>query len=65
MIDGGNCANIIAKIAFERMSFKAEPHPHSYNVNWVEKTAQSIIQLCQVHIHMSSYDDRVWCDVLI
>jgi len=44
MIDGGNCANIIAKIAFERMSFKAEPHPHSYNVNWVEKTAQSIIR---------------------
>ena len=41
---------------------KVEPHLHSYNVNWVNKTAQSITQ--QVPIHMSSYEDHVWCDVL-
>ena len=56
--------NIITKTALEKMGLKAEPHPHPYNVNWVDKTAQSITQRCQVHIHVSSYEDRVSCDVL-
>jgi len=64
MIDGGSCANIIAKTAREKMSLRAEPHPHSYNVNWVDKITQSITQRCQVSIHMSSYEDHIWCDVL-
>ena len=32
MIDMGNCANIIVKIALEKMSLKAELHSHPYNV---------------------------------
>jgi len=63
LINGGSCANIITKIALEKMSLKAE-HPHPYNVNCFDKTAQSITQYCQVPIHMSSCQDRVWCDVL-
>ena len=43
LIYEGSCANIIAKITFEKMGLKAEPHPHSYNINWVDKTAQAII----------------------
>ena len=46
MIDGGSCANIIAKTALEKMGLKAEPYLHPYNVNWVDKTAQSITQRC-------------------
>ena len=42
MIDGSSCANIIVKTALEKMGVKAEPHPHPYNVNWVDKSAQSI-----------------------
>jgi len=64
MIDGGHRANTIAKIALEKMGLKAEPHLCPYNVNWVDKTAQSIIQCCQVSIYMSSYEDCIWCDVL-
>jgi len=64
MIDVGSYADIITKTALEKMGLKAEPHLHPYNMNWVDKTTQSIIQNCQVHIHMSSYNDRVWCDVL-
>jgi len=64
MIDGGSCANIIAKTALEKMSLKVEPHLHAYNVNWVDNTAQSITKRYQVHIYMSNYEDRVWCDVL-
>ena len=45
------------------MGLKAESHIHSHNVNWVDKTAQSIIQH-NVPIHMFNYHDRVWCDVL-
>ena len=60
----GVVVHIIAKTALEKMGLKVEPHHPSYNVNWVDKTAQSITQRCQVLIHMSSYDDRVWCDVL-
>jgi len=39
MIDESSSANIIAKTALEKMSLRAEPHPHPYNVNWVDKTA--------------------------
>jgi len=53
MIDRGSCVNIIAKTALEKMGLKAEPYPHLYNVNWVDKTAQSITQRCQVPVHMS------------
>ena len=47
------------KTALEKMGLKVEPHPHPYNVNWIDKTAQPITQYCQVPIHMSSYEDRV------
>jgi len=33
-------------------------------VNWVNKNAQPITQHCQVPIHMSSYENRVYYDVL-
>ena len=46
MIDGGSCANIIAKTALEKIGLKAELHPHPHNVNWVDKTAQFITQCC-------------------
>jgi len=29
--------NIITKTALEKMGLKAEPHPHPYNVNWVDR----------------------------
>ena len=28
MIDGGNCVNIIAKTAIDKMDLKVEPYPH-------------------------------------
>ena len=64
MIDEGSCAKIITKTALEKMGLKVEPHPYPYNVNRVDKTAQSSNQHCQVPIYMSSYEDHVWCDVL-
>jgi len=62
MIDGGSCANIIAKAALEKIGLRAERHPHPYNMHWVDKATQFIN--CQVPILMSSYEDHVWCDVL-
>ena len=59
MIAGGSCANIIAKITLEKMGLKVESHLYTYNVSWVDKTAQFITQCCQVPIFMSSYEDRV------
>ena len=64
MIDGGSCANSIAKIAFEKMGLKAEPHPHLHNVNWVDKTAWFITQRCEDPIHIYSCEDHVYCDIL-
>ena len=46
IIDGGNCANVIAKKAIEKMGLEAE-HPHPYNVIRFDKTAQSITQCCR------------------
>ena len=64
MIGGGSSANIIAKTTLKKMGLKIEPRSHPCNVNWVDKTAQSIIKCSQFPIHMSSHEDRVWCDVL-
>jgi len=64
MIDRGSCANFIPKTVLEKMGLKAEVHPHPHNVNWVDKIAQSITQRCQIPIHISTYEDHIWCDVL-
>jgi len=64
IIDEGSCASIIAKTTLEKIGLKAEPLPYPYNVKWVDKIAQSITQHCQISIHMSSYNDCVWCDFL-
>jgi len=64
MLNEGSCANIITKTALEKIGLKVDPRSHPYNMNWLDKTAQFITQRCQVHIHMSNYDDRVCCDVL-
>jgi len=42
MIDGGSYVNIITNSAVERMNLKAEPHPQSYKVTWVDKTTHSV-----------------------
>ena len=42
LIDVGSCVNIIVKTTLEKMGLKAELHPHTYNVNLVNKSAQSI-----------------------
>jgi len=44
MIDGGNCVNIIAKTAINKMGLKAEQRQQPYNVTWVDKKAQAITQ---------------------
>ena len=62
LIDEDSCVNINAKIALEKMGLKVKSHLHP--IHWVDKTDQSITQRCQVLIHMSSYEDHVWCDVL-
>ena len=56
--------NIIAKTTLKKIGLKAESHLHPNNVKWVDKTAQSITQRCQVSIHMASHKDHIWCDVL-
>jgi len=61
---GGSCVNIIAKTTIDKMGLKAEYHPQPYNVTWVDEMTQAITQRCQVPINMSSYQDRVWYDVL-
>ena len=63
IIDEGSCVNIIFKTAVEKMGRKDEPHPQPYNVTWVDKIDQSVIQ-CWVPIQMSSYQDRLMCDVV-
>ena len=55
--------NIITKSVIERMNLKVEPDPQSY-ITWVDKIAQFVTQRCIVHLQFSSYEDRVWCDVL-
>ena len=55
MIDGDSCVNIITKTAVERINLKIEPHSPPYNIAWVDKTDQSVIQCCLVLIQFSIY----------
>ena len=64
LIDGGCCVNVIFKTTVEKMCLKAEPHPQPYNVICVNKITQFVTQHCRVSIQMSSYQDRLWCNVM-
>jgi len=62
MIDGGHCVNIIVKSVVEKMNLK-EPHPQPY-ASWVDKIAQSVTQYYLMPIQFSSYQERLWSDIL-
>jgi len=63
-INGGSCVNIITKSAIKRMNLKVESPPQPYDVTRADKTTHSVTYCYLVFIHLSSYQDRIWCDVL-
>lgn len=65
MTDRGSCVDIFSRITVEKMGLKAKPHQHLYNITWVNKNAQPTIQCYLVPIKMFSYQNHLWCDVLI
>lgn len=62
MIDGDGCMNIISKSVVERMGLNAN-HIHNRTLSF-DKSFDSIIQHYLVPIQLSSYNGRIWCDIL-
>lgn len=64
VIDNGSCINVVSTSAVERMKLTPEPHPSPYRVAWVDKTTIQVKQRCLVPLHLATYEDKIWCDVL-
>lgn len=56
--------NVISKATVESHGLTVEPHPQPYRVAWVNKTTLPVSARCLVPLHLGSYRDKVWCDVL-
>jgi len=48
VIDGSRTMNVVVKSAVRRCHLNIEPHPHTFKVAWVNKTALTITHRCKV-----------------
>ncbi|PKA64798.1 hypothetical protein AXF42_Ash016829 [Apostasia shenzhenica] len=65
IIDSRSCVNVIATTTVSRTSLTPESHPNSYKVSWFNTSSMEVAQRCLVLIRFNSYQDKVWCDVLL
>ena len=40
------------------------PHPHPFNVSWIDCTTLEVKQQCLVTVSFNHYKDKIWCDVI-
>lgn len=62
IIDSGSSLNVVAKSAVASYGLKSEPHPQP--VAWIDKTSVPVTERCLVPLHLGSYQESVWGDVL-
>ena len=64
IVDSGSCINAVSSKVLEKVGLKAVPHPHPYNVSWIDTTTLEVKQCCLVPIDFNLYKDKIWCDVV-
>ncbi|XP_078444228.1 uncharacterized protein LOC144713508 [Wolffia australiana] len=64
MVDSGSCINGISEDTATRLGLPLIPHPTPYQVSWIDASTIPVKMQCYVPLKMSTYDERVLCDVL-
>ncbi|KAM2088669.1 hypothetical protein ACFX1T_032717 [Malus domestica] len=64
VIDGGSTLNVISKAAVDRLHLQAEPHPHPFQVGWVDKTRLPVTERCLVPLQLGPCHEKLYCDIL-
>ncbi|XP_078438327.1 uncharacterized protein LOC144708759 [Wolffia australiana] len=64
MVDSGSCINGISEDTATRLGLPLIPHPTPYQVLWIDASTIPVKMQCYVPLKMSTYDERVLCDVL-
>ena len=59
-----SCINIVSSVIINKVSLKAEPHPHPYKVFWFNEAIVNVTQRCLILIEFTIYKDKLWCDVV-
>ena len=66
IVDGGSCANVVAKTVVEKLKLEVIPHPKPYTIQWLNQgKGIHISSRCLISLSIGkSYKDEVWCDVV-
>jgi hypothetical protein len=66
IIDGGNCENVVAAEAIQKLALDIKKHPTPYRLEWLKKGNKVIVsKCCLVHFSIGTkYKDNTWCDVM-
>ena len=64
IVDSGSYINVVYSVIINKVGLKAEPHPHSYNVSWINEAALNVTQRCPVPVEFTVCKDKIWCDVV-
>ncbi|XP_078431100.1 uncharacterized protein LOC144702945 [Wolffia australiana] len=64
MVDSGSCINGISEDTATRLGLPLIPHPTPYQVSWIDASTIPVKMQCYVPLKMSTYDEKVLCDVL-
>ncbi|XP_078437281.1 uncharacterized protein LOC144707900 [Wolffia australiana] len=64
MVDSGSCINGISEDTATRLGLPLIPHPTRYQVSWIDASTIPVKMQCYVPLKMSTYDEKVFCDVL-
>jgi hypothetical protein len=66
IIDGGNCENVVAEEAVQKLALETEKHPTPYHLEWLKKGNEVIVsKRCLVNFSIGTkYKDKTWCDVV-
>ncbi|XP_038695889.1 uncharacterized protein LOC119993050 [Tripterygium wilfordii] len=65
VIDNGSGMNAIASGVVDKLGLVKEPHPHPYQVSWVDSTTKPVDSRCRVRFSLGpTYVDEAWCDII-
>ena len=48
-----------------KVSLKAELHPHPYKVSWINEVTLNVTRMCLISIEFAAYKNKIWCDAVI